>query len=109
MSKNIRQSVKIKGAHRSISLFPPQSDKRKARKLRRKVGKVMALKLQHIPDPQPLYINLDEEIERGNIDIGHLTWDRHADEIPDRVKILNRPSVDLGLGWSIIIRKPEDQ
>lgn len=91
MSKNIRQSVKVKGAHRSFSLFPPQSDKRKARKLRRKMGKVMAVKLQHIPDPQPLFINLDEEIERGNIDVGFLTWDGPPVQMPDWVKDLKTP------------------
>ncbi|OMF76793.1 hypothetical protein [Paenibacillus glucanolyticus] len=85
MSKNTRQSIKVKGQKRPIPFPSPVSDKRKARKFRRRIGKVMAKRLNsQVPGAllfsNPLRIDLDEQVKLGNIDIGHLTWDGSTDE-----------------------------
>lgn len=87
MSKNIRQSIKVKGQKRPIPFPSLVSDKRKARKLRRRIGKEMAKILNsQVPGTllfsDPVKIDLDEQVRLGNIDIGYLTWDGPKDQIP---------------------------
>ncbi|QNR70407.1 hypothetical protein IAQ67_29070 (plasmid) [Paenibacillus peoriae] len=86
MSKKIRRSVKVKGHNRPIPFPTPESDKRKARRLRRKVGKEMVAGLAKIPAPTPLSGRIYEEVRAGRMDIGYRTWDVTSGKEPDWLK-----------------------
>lgn len=80
-------TIRVNGTRFDITPFvdtlPSTTDKRKAKRIRRRIGK----KLANVPSPQALSPSLlagDSSV--GVFDIGHLTWDGKTGEEPEWLK-----------------------